>query len=68
MSEYALEFCILAVESRSNEIPLLAVFWKGLSKKILKELAYKDPAVSLDALIDLPYTWISGIKLEIKVF
>lgn len=50
-SDYALEFCILAAESKWNESSLQAVFYQGLGTHMLTELACQDE--SLKALIDL---------------
>lgn len=54
VSEYTLEFQFqITSGSRCNETALQAVFHQGLSENVLKELACKDQALSLDSLIGL---------------
>lgn len=53
VSGYALEFCILAVESGWEDSALQAVFLKGLSDKLKDELALQEECGSLNSLIDL---------------
>lgn len=51
--EFALEFRMLAVESRWNKPALKAAFRRGLNHNILTELACRDDEATLDLLIDM---------------
>lgn len=51
-SEYALEFCVLAVGSGLNDLALRPAFHQGLNPEVLTELAYQGDKVTLDSLID----------------
>lgn len=53
MAEYALEFRIIATESRSNDAVLLAVCRQELNENVLKDFECRDKSVSLDSLIYL---------------
>lgn len=53
VSEYTLDFRILAAESGWNSTSLQAVFHQGLHTRVRKELACRDEDITLDALIDL---------------
>lgn len=53
VSEYAVDFRILAVESGWNEAALRSRFSQGLSEQLRDELVYRDEPGSLDQLIAL---------------
>lgn len=52
VAEYAVHFRTLAAESKWNMEALIATFHHGLSNYIRDELATKDPATTLESLID----------------
>lgn len=52
-AEYVPEFCMLTVESGWNDSALKAVFRQGLNGNILRVLACRDDAATLDSLIHL---------------
>lgn len=62
VSQYAITFCILAVESDWNNCRLKAAFLKGLSGEIKDELAVRDDPPSLNQLIDLAIQLDNRIK------
>ena len=53
VSQYALDFHVLAAECGSDQVALQDVFLKGLSEKIKDELAGRDETTSLEELINL---------------
>lgn len=53
MVEYALEILNLAAEGGWNKPAMKAVFQKGLNTDLLTEIAWRNEAADLDALIDL---------------
>ncbi len=53
VSQYAVEFCILAAESGWGDSALQAVFFKGLSGVVKDKLATRDDCTSLNQLIDM---------------
>lgn len=53
MTEFALEFCTIAMGSSWNEPALKIAFWQGLDPRVLTELACSDKQTTLDTLIDL---------------
>lgn len=61
-AEYFLDFRTLAAESRWNDSALRAVYIQGLNKKLIKELAFREEASSLDKLINISISWITSRK------
>ena len=53
VSQYAVDFCILAAECGWDERALQGIFVKGLSEELKDELAARDETSSLDELISL---------------
>ena len=53
VSQYALDFRILAVESGWDEVALQGIFTRGLSEEVKDELAARDETGSLEELISL---------------
>lgn len=52
-AEFAMEFHTLATESGWDQRALRATFYHALSPEIKDELAFRDPAPDLEALIDV---------------
>ena len=59
VSQYTLNFHILATESEWNECGLQGVLLKGLSEEIKNELAARNKSSSLEELIRLA-TWLDN--------
>ena len=53
VSEYAIDFRILAADSGFNDLALQVAFREGLSEGLKDELAVRDPPSSLDQLVRL---------------
>lgn len=57
-AEYALDYRTLAADSGWNDAALRAVYMKGVNDELIKELACREEAESLDNLISI------SIKLD----